>query len=79
MGISLEKALELVNAIKLDRPERPAFRMTNNPNHHIKMTPGGSWFVHYTHKGRRCSQYLSHDVEEARRMRDDLFRELGYI
>ncbi len=49
-----------------------------NPNHHL-WNNNGTWFVHYTvsnegYSGQRYRESLNtHDVREARKLRDQLF------
>lgn len=78
LGISLEKAVELVNCIQIDKPVRPQFRKGTHPNHHLIFGGFDYWYVHYYHNNTKHRVRLSKDVEEARRMRDEIFKDLGY-
>jgi len=49
----------------------------NNPNRNLMKT-SAYWYLMWKEKGVRKHRRLSLDVQEARRMRDEFFAQIGY-
>jgi hypothetical protein len=81
LGMPVEKVLALMNVGYGTPPvdENYFQKVASNPNRNLFKTQNSqTWYVAWVIDGKKTFRKLSKDIEEARRMRDALFLEIGY-
>jgi len=79
LGMSVAKVLSLMNVGYGEPPAGVTHkeRIMGNPNRNL-MKATNTWYLLYYEGNVRKHRKLSKDLEEARRMRDEFFSEIGY-
>jgi hypothetical protein len=80
LGLPVKRLVSLMNVGFGEPPIEDAGyynRIQVNPNRNLMKT-SSYWYLMWKEKGVRKHRRLSLDVEEARRMRDEFFVQIGY-
>jgi hypothetical protein len=80
LGLPVKRLVSLMNVGFGEPPIEDAGyynRIQANPNRNLMKT-SSYWYLMWKEKGVRKHRRLSLDVQEARRMRDEFFAQIGY-
>ena len=81
LGLPVRRVVSLMNVGFGEPPvdDSPMDKYAKNPNRHLfRPNERSGWYMSWSVGGRRSFIKLSHDLDEARRMRDEKLAELNY-